>query len=477
MAPNRLSDPDFLGRPLTSRSFLEALAGSSSSEPEIQALAVPFQFFLVGFFPSKRSSLDSIRRFFSNLKLNGQVSVTLLDQSHILIKLSNDLDYCRVFCHRSYIVFNSYMKLTKWTPLTDVGIELPVIPIWVSFPQLRPHLYSPRILHGLATIFGKPLKIDSATSVGSRPSMARVLVELDITESYPNKVWIGPENLGYVQQVVMEDFPPFFASCKCIGHVVGNCRPLSSADPIHANVKPGLNHSSPPVIGGENASIASVVPFVSGDKLDPKLDDSSVCAVEPVSLDLRLNVGEAGELNCDTNLKSINSGVDVVVVPGEVSLPHATLGEIALDHVDASVVDASLSCEGGVAVAGDLVIDVASGDDFAGCSPVLFTADPPILSPITNVLEGRAEIVDIPISVMSNAYLKAQVVRSLHNSVLVQTDWLNMEESPSSPSVKEGDAFGAHINDDIYNYMVGCVVDQPVLNHGGKRLKSKSKKK
>ncbi|KAL0920787.1 hypothetical protein M5K25_009956 [Dendrobium thyrsiflorum] len=178
-------------------------------------------------------------------------------------------------------------------------------------------------------------------------------------------------------------------------------------------------------------------PFRVGEKLDPNLAlaDSIVRAMEPVSLDLRLHVGEAVELNCDNNLKANNSCVDVVVVPREMSLPHATLGEITLDLVNAIEVDASLSCAGVVAVSGDLVIEVASGD--AVCSPAHLTVDFPILSPITNVLEGKAEIVDIPISVMSNADLKAHVVRSLNNFVLVQIDWLNMDESTSSPFVEE----------------------------------------
>ncbi|KAH0455410.1 hypothetical protein IEQ34_015442 [Dendrobium chrysotoxum] len=69
---------------LKSRSFVDALAGSHSngcftellrssfrglpslwiSKEEILAFAVPFQYVLIGFFPSRRLTLDSIRRFF-----------------------------------------------------------------------------------------------------------------------------------------------------------------------------------------------------------------------------------------------------------------------------------------------------------------------------------------------------------------------------------------------------------------------------
>ncbi|KAL0911341.1 hypothetical protein M5K25_019475 [Dendrobium thyrsiflorum] len=98
------------------------------------------------------------------------------------------------------------MKLTKWSPLFDVGVESPVIPIWVSFLQLRCHLYSSCILHGLSSIFGKPLKIDTATSVGSSPSVARVLVEIDIAKSYPDKVCFA-----WVLLVFTKDDPAWLA--------------------------------------------------------------------------------------------------------------------------------------------------------------------------------------------------------------------------------------------------------------------------
>ncbi|PKU76527.1 hypothetical protein MA16_Dca001131 [Dendrobium catenatum] len=246
MPSSKLIDPNFFGGVSHSKSFLQALAGSTSSFPdlrlsnfrglpslwvsdeEIMDLAEPFRFSLVGFFPLKRPPLEAIRKFFFNLKLNGEVSVTVLDSTHILIKLANDLDYCRVFCHRSYLVFNCFMKITKWSPSLDIGVESPIIPIWISFPHLRPHFFAPRILFGLGELFGKPLKIDEATLVGSRPSNARVLVEIDITKTYTKQVWLGSESLGYVQEVAFDEFPQFCSVCKCLGHLSGKCNSVAN---------------------------------------------------------------------------------------------------------------------------------------------------------------------------------------------------------------------------------------------------------
>ncbi|PKU65710.1 hypothetical protein MA16_Dca009747 [Dendrobium catenatum] len=200
MASVRLHDPGFLKGAASPLSFKDALAGSSSnfpelcvsshhgllvlliSEEEIWSLAAPFDFALVGRFSGRRPSVDAIQNFCFNLKLIGELSITVPNHRNILIKLVNDFDYCRMFSHRSYFVQNCFMKVVKWSPDLDVEVDSPIMPIWVSFPLMRPHLFSPRILSSLGSLFGHPLKSDMATASGSHPSMARILVELDVTK-------------------------------------------------------------------------------------------------------------------------------------------------------------------------------------------------------------------------------------------------------------------------------------------------------
>lgn len=117
MAANQLSDPGFLSGQMNFHSFLDALYGASLSsefpdlrtsshlgllslwisEAEIYALAKPFKFALVGKVPSRSPILEAIHKFFFNLKLIGECSVTILDLRHVLTKMVNDLDYSRIF--------------------------------------------------------------------------------------------------------------------------------------------------------------------------------------------------------------------------------------------------------------------------------------------------------------------------------------------------------------------------------------------
>ncbi|KAL0919993.1 hypothetical protein M5K25_009089 [Dendrobium thyrsiflorum] len=541
MATKRFTDPALSGSssdvrsPDVKISSFRGLLSLWISELEIRALAAPFQFALVGFFPSKRHSLDSIRRFFFNLKLNGEASVTLLDHLHVLIKLENDLNYYKVFCHRSYLVHNCYMKLTKWSPLLDVGVESLVIPIWVSFPQLRPHLYSPRILHDLASIFSKPLKIDNATSVGSRPPVARVLVEIDITKTYPDKVWLGPDNLGYVQQVTMEDFPSFCASCKCIGHVLGNCRDLNPSVPTPAIAAMPASHLEPPVapvvgggvsvgVSGEGA-VEPVAPVVvvrvceGVSREDPGVvdvlgikDNSSFL---PVASDLAILEHVASPV-CDAIVSDFELPVGSPCVNVMVNSVDLGVGTVSGEDGDSpshlvSDLVALVSVEVGKMPAGEFVNICTSVEGLVepllvNCcdehlsSPLagaVVPVVPELAAPLSEILgpcfevdlpnpshsalppvhrDAQAHIVDIPISVVSNDELKSHMAWFMKNSVLVQSNWLEMDDPNSTPSTADSEDFGTHVNVDMYSFMVGCVVDQAVLNGGGKKRKSKLKK-
>ncbi|KAL0928426.1 hypothetical protein M5K25_000307 [Dendrobium thyrsiflorum] len=194
----------------TSRSFREVVSGTTSpgdklsslthssvngipailiSHEEVLKLASPFQYTLVGKFSLRRPSLDAIRLFFNNFKISGVFSIGLLDSRHVAIQLLNDLDYSRVFARRAYYINSCQMRLLKWTLFFDIKEESPVVSIWISFPNLRLHFFNALVLHALGSIFGRPLQTDQATASRTRPSVARVLVEVDITKKHTKEVW------------------------------------------------------------------------------------------------------------------------------------------------------------------------------------------------------------------------------------------------------------------------------------------------
>ncbi|KAL0926253.1 hypothetical protein M5K25_002467 [Dendrobium thyrsiflorum] len=220
------------------------------SDDDILKLASPFQFTLVGKFLVRRPNLDAIRNFLGKLKLSGIFSIGLLDARHVSIQLSNDLDYSRIFARRSYYILNCQMRLLKWTPFFDVIEESPII----SFPNLRLHFFNAHVLHALGSIFGRPLKTDQATASRSRPSVARILVEVDITKKHPKEVWLGSENSGYLQKVEFENVPDFCMHCKIHGHSINDCfvaHPQLRKNNMTSKAVVGPINGEPVVLGGQ----------------------------------------------------------------------------------------------------------------------------------------------------------------------------------------------------------------------------------
>lgn len=114
------------------------------------------------------------------------------------------------------------MKIIKWTQFS-LSHEPPFTPVWVPLPHLPIHLFQKGPLLFLASLIGRPLKVDAATQNLSRPSVARIFVEVDLLKDLPNRLWIGQEESGFWQLVIYENFPLYCLDCSRIGYSSGEC--------------------------------------------------------------------------------------------------------------------------------------------------------------------------------------------------------------------------------------------------------------
>ncbi|KAL0909311.1 hypothetical protein M5K25_020164 [Dendrobium thyrsiflorum] len=234
------------------------------SDDEVLKLTFPFQFTLVGKFFMRRPNMDYVRHFFRNLKLSSFYSIGLLDSRHVAIQLSNDLNYSRVFARRYYYISNCQMRLLNWMLFLDIREESPIVPIWISFTNLRLHFFNPRVLHALGSIFGMPLQTDQATTSKTRPSVARVLVKF-------------------------EKVPEFYTHCKVHGHAMSDCfilHPIlkKSSSPSAMDVGSTPTEQVPDVNVNDNALI-HLDPEVPTSINEQKGEEDSMNLVQPHILD------------------------------------------------------------------------------------------------------------------------------------------------------------------------------------------------
>ncbi|KAH0469220.1 hypothetical protein IEQ34_002452 [Dendrobium chrysotoxum] len=320
------------------------------------------------------------------------------------------------------------MKLTKWSPLVDIGVESPVIPIWISFPNLQPHLFSPRILHSLGRLFGRPLKVDNATTM-------------------------GPDNFGYIQQVVMKEFPPFCDQYKCLGHSIGACRPIPAtisvsgnvvlSNPINANVNSDMN--APSVVEIMD-NVTSILPISSINVIVVN-EDNGFQTINEVDLDTD-NVGLTDEgvdlstatlslvLSCN-NIEDLNVGTNPCLVNLIARLsPSSNAGGGENDVSDSTPSGPEVAFPVGI-----LVSNLPVENENVGFSNEdLPINDVVILDGEINVdsnVQAPTPLIDIPISLIANDALLAHLAANLKENVVVQGDWLDDCNSASNWDVGE----------------------------------------
>ncbi|PKA59342.1 hypothetical protein AXF42_Ash001436 [Apostasia shenzhenica] len=176
----------------------------------------------VGKFSLYRPPTSEIRKFFNSLHLLGNFSFGLYDQKHILIHFSDERDLTRVRLRGSYFVNKNPLRIWKWEVGFRPGHESSLASVWLSFPALPVEFRGS--LKSLASIFGNPFQVDRSTLNFSRPSMARILVDLDAKKRYPDEIYISVNGKnGYTQKVFIENKPQYFDHCFKLGHSIHTC--------------------------------------------------------------------------------------------------------------------------------------------------------------------------------------------------------------------------------------------------------------
>lgn len=174
--------------------------------------------------------LQEIRNAFKGIGLAGAYDIRWLDYKHIHIGLSNEQDMNRIWLKQVWFISNQKLRVFKWTKDFQPEKESSLVPVWISFPNLRAHLYEKSAVLVIAKTVGRPLFVDEATDNGTRPSLARVCIEYDCLKPPLDQVWIvmrdrrtGEITGGFMQKVDFERMPDYCTHCCHVGHSVSTC--------------------------------------------------------------------------------------------------------------------------------------------------------------------------------------------------------------------------------------------------------------
>lgn len=110
------------------------------------------------------------------------------------------------------------MNVSKWILDFKPNQDASLAPIWVNFLGLPLPLFNMKYLEKLGTLIGRPLQVDSATLDFKSPSVARILVEVNVMAIPIKRLWIGDMAFGMWQPVEYENWPEYCSFCKRLGH-------------------------------------------------------------------------------------------------------------------------------------------------------------------------------------------------------------------------------------------------------------------
>ncbi|KAH0460782.1 hypothetical protein IEQ34_008357 [Dendrobium chrysotoxum] len=258
----------------------------------------------------------------------------------------------------------------------------------------------------IVILFGRPLKVDNATPVGSRPSLARVMVELDITKKYPKKVWLGLDKFGHIQSVEMEAFHPFCDHCKALGHTVGN--EIGAVENVVVDGNVGTVSSNPlcPITSSNDVLIIVGNGVEATGAIDHSIDVGLVgpplvvfdggSPIVLVVLEADAHVSENLDV-CNVNFDGHEDGEGVAPSVKDSLAPVSFQDNLEVDNMGV--------CNCNIVVSNDSTSDLVVSSD----EPSLSTPDP-------SLLEGLVQMVEVLITAISNEDMKAQLVVNLNES-------------------------------------------------------------
>ncbi|XP_020599500.1 uncharacterized protein LOC110038916 [Phalaenopsis equestris] len=207
-------------------SFKDGETAVYFSAAEIASLNEEVRFTLVGKVQLGHPKMDLVRSFLDSLNFIGQWKLGLIDGRHLLIQLSMEEDYARLFAKQSVSIGGVTMKIQKWTRDFNPTKESPVAPVWFRLPGLPLPYFKLNALFNIGRALGTPLKVDAPTFNKARPALARIQVERDITLIEIKRIWIGSDEEGFWQDITTEQKPFYCQHSKIFGHTIEKCYKL-----------------------------------------------------------------------------------------------------------------------------------------------------------------------------------------------------------------------------------------------------------
>ncbi|KAH0731472.1 hypothetical protein KY290_002478 [Solanum tuberosum] len=201
------------------------------TKEEHEILADTCRWTIIGKFSRGRPAIDRIRSDFTKvITTKGEVKIGAKDRYHVFIDVENEEDFNDIFSRDSIALNDDVdMKILKWTPNFKPNAENSLAPVWINLPDLPWHYYEWDALCRIVDPIGVPLIMDKATTTKTRPTTAKLRVQIDLAKPLIHTVRVEVRNLSgeeetFEQKIEYETLPIYCSHCKVQNHSTENCK-------------------------------------------------------------------------------------------------------------------------------------------------------------------------------------------------------------------------------------------------------------
>ncbi|XP_062075535.1 uncharacterized protein LOC133779610 [Humulus lupulus] len=115
--------------------------------------------------------------------------------------------------------------LRPWTIDIDSLKSIKSVPVWIRLPDLGLQYWGVNCLSALVSTIGKPIMIDKITKERLMIKFARVLVDMEISETLPQYIsYINERGQAMEQLIDFKWLPRKCSQCKKLGHTATSCK-------------------------------------------------------------------------------------------------------------------------------------------------------------------------------------------------------------------------------------------------------------
>ncbi|KAF3634444.1 hypothetical protein FXO37_26490 [Capsicum annuum] len=141
--------------------------------------------------------------------ITGECKIGLLQNRHKLMRFERIEDYINMLAKNVYYIitkdgYTYQMRSFIYDANFELKEETTQVTTWISFSDLLPTFFVKEVLFSLASSVDKPLHLDSATINKTRPSCARVKVQLDWLAEKPEFVHMEMEDSNSQENKIMK---------------------------------------------------------------------------------------------------------------------------------------------------------------------------------------------------------------------------------------------------------------------------------